>query len=68
MSSFQLESTQDVWVSDKIANVGVNQHCALTHMLKPLFSISHHIGLENIYTKMKAHANEQGFFFFCKLK
>lgn len=58
MSSFQLESTRDVWVSDKIAHVGVN--CALTHIIKPFFSVSHHIGLENIYTNIKAQIS---FFF-----
>ena len=34
MFSSQLDSTEDVWVNDKIAHVGVNQRCALTHMQK----------------------------------
>ena len=32
MFSSQRDSTEDVWVNDKIAHVGVNQRCALTHM------------------------------------
>lgn len=34
MFSSQLDSTEDAWVNDKIAHVGVNQRCALTHMQK----------------------------------
>lgn len=37
MFSSQPESTEDVRVNDKIAHVGVNQHCTLTHMLKASF-------------------------------
>lgn len=61
ISSFQSESTQDVWVRDKIAHVGVNQHCALTRMLKTSF-LYFPSGLENSDSKIKAHANEHFFF------
>lgn len=60
MSSFQLESTRDVWVSDKIAHVG-GELCLDTHnKTEDFFSVSHHIGLENIYTNIKA---QMSFFF-----
>ena len=70
MFSSQRDSTEDVWVNDKIAHVGVNQRCALTHMQrkkknktkkqpKPFSSAPHQFGLKDIYAKIKVHSKEQ---------